>query len=163
VAFDVTKFQKKYKQVTEENARFKQQLGEFEQQKAADVTNAVQAAVTPLRMDIQQLRADVAHEQRKVTAGELEKQLLADRIVELDDTITKQRNAMAIQAEALEDLQTRFDAQQPAVQVAQQQVADLLDQLRKFEDKMSRREQERVAAIENRKILAAAVPSRNRG
>lgn len=60
MTFDVVRFQKKYKQMMEENSVLRQQIVEWAKAKIADTESAVLSAVTPLRNQIAELKLELA-------------------------------------------------------------------------------------------------------
>ncbi len=162
MAFDINRFQKKYKEMAEDNRLLKECVTTFEGRQAQAVKLAEQAAIAPLHQEIQHLRAAIAHAERLLQQGKIDRQQLADAIVVQDAVlVSAKKDNDELQAD-VKLWQGKHAEQLPAVTLMEQQLHDLTLELKRHEDKMSRRERERLSAIENRKVLAQVVPARRR-
>lgn len=169
-----SKLQKKYKEVVKENADLRTQVAHNEAEKARVAHEYAEAAMAPLRTELAGLRDNLhnLHAQLAAASHATDETRTAKATVE--DRLTDARAAISELVADRDAWKAKHEAQAPALAAAEQavkdleaahaqQIADLKATYAQVERNATARERERIAAIENRKALANAVPARNRG
>ncbi|TAL46348.1 MAG: hypothetical protein EPN91_00445 [Salinibacterium sp.] len=163
MAFNINRFQKKYKEVVAENAELKARVDGWAVTKAAEIGAAVLAAVTPLRNQASGLKHELADRERRSIAHDVVRGQLVAKVDELEYQAAAHRAVIAGLEKRHLDLEAELAATQPAIAAAEQKAQDAIDLLKRHEESMSAKRRAELAALENRKLLAAAVPSPRRG
>lgn len=162
MAFDINRFQKKYKEVVAENDQLRERIATWAAGKAAEIEAAVIAAATPLRNQVQDLKLQLAHRDRQLQTAETERQLMAEQLVKAEQGAVAQIENIRTLERQVYALQAKLADVQPKIDLAEGKAADLLAELKKHEGKMAEKQRREIAAIENRKALAGVAPAPNR-